>query len=114
MSTKLVNVAFFLAGTALICFENHESMLTTWETFAQELKACLGDSSFKKKRAKQTLSSHAQMPGETCTTHIEEILKLSAIVDANMSDKDKVRRLLRGISEDLYNVLIPKKHEHFF
>lgn len=107
-SAKLMNVAFFLAGTALLWFDNHERILTTWETFVEEFRTCFGDSCSKKKRAEQTLSRRAQLPGETCTTYIEEILKLCGIVNGNMSDEDKVGHLLKGIAEDVYNFLIAK------
>uniref|UniRef100_L7LYG4 CCHC-type domain-containing protein n=1 Tax=Rhipicephalus pulchellus TaxID=72859 RepID=L7LYG4_RHIPC len=109
-SAKLVNVAFFLAGTALLWFENHEHVLTTWQTFVEELKACFGDTSSKKKKAEQTLARRAQLPGETCTTYIEEVLKLCSIVNTNMSDEDKVGHLLKGIAEDVYSFLITKEN----
>ena len=88
---KLVNVAFFLAGTALLWFENHEHVLTTWPTFVEELKACFGDTSSKKKKAEQTLSRRAQLPGETCTTYIEEVLKLCGLREIRPSEQSSHR-----------------------
>ncbi|KAH8021631.1 hypothetical protein HPB51_016027 [Rhipicephalus microplus] len=73
---KLVNVVFFLAGTALLWFENLEHVLPTWDIFVKELKACFGDTSSTKKNAEQTLLRRTQLPGETCTTYIEQVLKL--------------------------------------
>ncbi|KAH8032553.1 hypothetical protein HPB51_026006 [Rhipicephalus microplus] len=107
---KLVNVVFFLTGTALLWFENHEHVLPTWDIFVKELKACFCDTSSMKKKAEQTLSRRAQLPGETCTTYIEEILKLCGIVNANMSDEDKVGHLLKGIAEDVYNFSVTKEN----
>lgn len=106
---QLDNVVFYLAGTALLWFENHEEALATWEQFVDEIKQCFGDSISKKKKAEQTLAQRAQIPGETCTTYIEEVLKLCTIVCPQMSDEDKVGHLLKGIAEDVYNFLITKE-----
>lgn len=109
---QLENVVFFLVGTASLWFDNHESALTTWDIFVDELKRCFGDSTAKVKQAEQTLSRRAQLPGETCTTYIEAVLKLCGIVSATMSDEDKVGHLLKGIAEDVYNFLITKEDLH--
>lgn len=107
-AVQLANVVFFLAGTALLWFENHEDTLATWDTFVNELKKCFSDTVSKKKRAEQTLAQRAQTPGETCTRYIEEVLKLCSLVSGTMSDEDKVGHLLKGIAEDVYNFLITK------
>ncbi|XP_049520780.1 uncharacterized protein LOC125944395 [Dermacentor silvarum] len=105
---QLTNVIFALSDTALMWFENHEELLTTWERFVHDLKECFGDSDAKKKRAEHTLAQRAQLPGETCTAYIEEILKLCKQANARMSEEDKVGHLLKGIAEDVYNFLIGK------
>lgn len=102
------NVPLFLEGTALMWYENHEENLTTWANFVDEIKKCFGDPTMKKKRAEQTLSQRAQVPGETCTMYIEEVLKLCKSVDPVMTDEDKVGHLLKGIAEDIYHYLIGK------
>lgn len=106
--TRLTNVPLFLEGTALVWFENHEETLATWEDFVDEVKSGFGDPSLKKKRSEQTLMQRAQVPGETCTIYIEEILKLCKSVDPRMKEEDKVGHLLKGIAEDVYNFLIGK------
>lgn len=106
---QLANVVFFLAGTALLWFDNHEAALTTWELFVDEITKCFADSISKKKKAEQTLAQRAQIPGETCTMYIEEVLKLCSLVSPDMSDEDKVGHLLKGIAEDVYNFLITKE-----
>ncbi|XP_075734723.1 uncharacterized protein LOC119187395 isoform X2 [Rhipicephalus microplus] len=105
---QLNHVVFSLTDTALMWYENHEDMFTTWERFVEEVQMCFGDSDAKKKRAEQTLSQRAQLPGETCTTYTEEILKLCKIVNGRMSEKDKVGHVLKGVAEDVYNFLIGK------
>ena len=107
--TKLEYVALFLTETTLIWYENHEESLTTWELFVEEMKQCFGDSDSKKKGAERTLAQRAQTPGETCTTYIEEVLKLCKIINPRMSEEDKVGHLLKGIAEDVYNFLIGRE-----
>lgn len=106
---QLRHVVFSLTDTALMWYENHEDMFTTWDRFVEEVQKCFGDSDSKKKRAEQTLAQRAQLPGETCTTYIEEILKLCKIVNTRMSEEDKVGHVLKGIAEDVYNFLIGKE-----
>lgn len=108
-ATKLANVVFFLAATALDWFDNHEDTLSSWATFTTEIKKNFGDESAKKKRAEQTLLHRAQVPGETCTAYIEAILKLCKLVNSRMLEEDKVGHLLKGIAEDVYNFLISKE-----
>ena len=108
-TAQLEHVVLFLTDTALVWFENHEESLTTWDRFAIEITDCFGDSTTKRKRAEQTLLQRAQVPGETCTTYIEAILKLCKTVDPRMSEEDKVGHLLKGIAEDVYNYLIAKE-----
>lgn len=107
---KLANVVFFLEATALLWYENHEDSLITWDRFIDEIKACFGDGSAKKKRAEQTLLQRAQVPGETCTTYIEDVIKLCKLVNPRMSEEDKVGHLLKGIAEDVYTYLISKEN----
>lgn len=109
-AAQLSHVVLSLTNTALLWYDNHEDTLTTWETFVEELKKCFGDSITKKKRAEHTLSQRAQLPGETCTMYIEEILKLCKLVNPSMTEEDKVGHLLKGIAEDVYQFLIAKEH----
>ncbi|XP_077547973.1 uncharacterized protein LOC144160607 [Haemaphysalis longicornis] len=108
-AAQLANVVFSLDETALTWFENNESKLTTWDRFVEEISARFGDSVGKKKQAEQTLLHRAQVPGETCTTYIEEVLKLCRLVDPQMSEDDKVGHLLKGIAKDVYNFLIGRE-----
>lgn len=107
---QLTNVGLFLKGTASVWYENHEESLTTWPKFVDEIRKCFGDPAAKKKRAEQTLMQRAQVPGETCTTYIEEVLKLCKVLDPRMTEEDKVGHLLKGIAEDVYQYLIAKEN----
>lgn len=92
----------------MVWYDNHADALTTWACFVEEIKKCFGDSDAKKKRAELTLAQRAQLPGETCTTFIEEVLKLCKTINPRMTEEDKVGHLLKGIAEDVYNFLIGK------
>lgn len=109
-AAQLSNVVFFLTDTALVWFDNNEETLTTWDRFVTEIKERFGDSATKKKRAEQTLLQRAQVPGETCLTFIEEVIKLCRMVDSRMPEEDKVGHILKGIAEDVYNFLITKEN----
>lgn len=107
---RLANIVFYLDGTALTWFENREGTetLATWERCVEEIRKRFGDSAAKKKKAEQILLQRAQVPGETCTTYIEDILKLCRVVDIRMPEEDRVGHVLKGIAEDVYNFLISK------
>lgn len=60
----------------------------------------------KRNVPERTLAQRAQSLAETCTTYIEEVLKLCKIVNPRMSQEDRVGHLLKGIAEDVYNFLI--------
>lgn len=47
---------FFLAGTALLWFDNNDDDLTTWDNFVEEIKKCFGDSLSIRKKVEQMLS----------------------------------------------------------
>ncbi|KAH7934644.1 hypothetical protein HPB51_028990 [Rhipicephalus microplus] len=105
----VLDVATHKLDTALVWFENHEESLTTWDHSAIQLTECFGDSTGKRKRAEQTLLQCAQVPGETCTTYSETILKLCKTANPHMSEEDKVGHFLEGIAEDVYTYLIGKE-----
>ncbi|KAH8035243.1 hypothetical protein HPB51_004484 [Rhipicephalus microplus] len=107
-ASQLLYVAFFLTDSALMWYENREETLTTWDRFVSEIKERFGDPTTIKKRAEQTLMQRAQVPGETCTTYIEEVIKLCRTIDPGMSEEDKVGHILKGIAEDVYSFLIAK------
>lgn len=92
---QLNNVGLSLKRTASVWFENYKESLTTWQKFIDKIKKCFGDPAAKRKRAEQTLMQRAQVPGKTCTTCIEEVLKLCKTLDPWMTEDDKVNHLLK-------------------
>ncbi|XP_075742282.1 uncharacterized protein LOC119169209 [Rhipicephalus microplus] len=107
-ASQLLYVLFFLTDTASMWYENREETLTTWDRFVSEIKERFGDPTMIKKRAEQTLMQRTQVPGKTCTTYIEEVIKLCRTIDSGMSEEDKVGHILKGIAEDVYSFLIAK------
>lgn len=109
-AAQLAYVVVYLVETALTWFENNEAKLTTWASFVEELRKSFGDPISRRKKAEQTLAQRAQVPGETCTAYIQEVLKLCSLVNPNMTEEDKVGHLLKGIAEDVYHFLIAKEN----
>lgn len=107
-TTKLANVVFFLKGTALQWFENHEATFTSWPVFCELITKLFGRPSQRKHYALQRLSTRAQTPGETCTCYVEDVLFLCRRVDTSMSEQDKVNHVMKGIADDIFNYLAPK------
>lgn len=107
-TAKLANVVFFLKGTALQWFENHETTLTSWSTFSDHIAKLFGRPSQRKHYALQRLSTRAQLPGETCTSYIEDVLFLCRRVDVAMTEADKVNHVMKGVADDIFNFLAPK------
>lgn len=64
-----------------------------------------GEFTAKNRRVEQTLLQQAQVAGQTCTTNIEEVLKLCRVVDPRMSEK-KDGHVLKGIVEDVRHIQI--------
>ncbi|XP_075723774.1 ATP-binding cassette sub-family C member 2-like [Rhipicephalus microplus] len=60
------------------------------------------DPAAKKKRVEQTLMQRVQVPGETCTTYIEKVLKLRKALDPWMTEEDK----------DATKVCVPNARAH--
>ncbi|KAH9384979.1 hypothetical protein HPB48_027015 [Haemaphysalis longicornis] len=82
------------------------SFVTVWLTnFGRDLTNRI----VSRTKAEHTLTQRAQVPGENCTTYIEEVLKLGGLVNPSMTDEEKVGNLLKCIVEDVYNYIITKE-----
>ncbi|KAH9379872.1 hypothetical protein HPB48_006112 [Haemaphysalis longicornis] len=73
----------------------HYQRVSKYNSFVNEFRASFRDTAAPKKKAEQTLAQKAQVPGETCTTCIEEVLKLCSLVNPSMPDEDKVGHVLK-------------------
>lgn len=104
--TKLTTAVFYLSDVAKLWYLNHEQEFDSWATFATRLKEVFGRPTMRQIVAERKLSSRAQQPTETFTSYIEDVLDLCRRVDINMTEPEKVRHLLKGIAEDVFQVIL--------
>ncbi|KAH9367548.1 hypothetical protein HPB48_001640 [Haemaphysalis longicornis] len=104
------NVVFSLDLTALVWYDNHEHRFDTWDSFLNKFRASFGDRLPERRRQSRLLRRELKFRVESCTTYIEEVLKLCSLVNPSMPDEDKVGHLHKGIAEDVYNYLITKEN----
>lgn len=105
---KLGIVMFYLTDVAKLWYKNHEADIPTWTTFKTSIAAVFGRPGVRKLRAEQRLRSRSQQTGETFTSYIEDILDLCRRVNPTMSEADKVRHIMKGISDDAFQMLLSK------
>ncbi|CAN7950448.1 unnamed protein product, partial [Ixodes hexagonus] len=103
---KLRNAIFYLADVAKIWFTNHEDEIATWPDFKTHLVEIFGKPSDRKASAERKLAARLQSLNETSTSYIEDVLALCRRVDKDMTEADRVRHVMKGISEEAFNVLL--------
>ncbi|CAN7944753.1 unnamed protein product, partial [Ixodes hexagonus] len=104
-ATKLNNAVFYLSDVANLWFKNHEATLATWEEFTTKIKEVFGRPAVRKLTAERKLNNRVQQPEETFTAYIEEVLQLCRRSNPDMTEKQKVNHILKGISEDAFQLL---------
>lgn len=104
-SAKLSFVPFLLKGPARIWFDNHCASFRNWAEFIVSFRQAYINDSAIRARATHELRSRAQLAGETCHEYVQAILRLCRDVDGNMKEEDKVRHIMKGISESVYYFL---------
>lgn len=104
-ATKLNNAVFYLSDVANLWFKNHEAVLTTWEEFTAKIKEVFGRPAVRKLTAERKLNIRVQQPEETFTAYIEEVLQLCRRSNPDMTEKQKVNHILKGIAEDAFQLL---------
>ncbi|UYV79719.1 K02A2.6-like [Cordylochernes scorpioides] len=100
----LANVYFYLNGTALKWFENNEETIRNWEEFTTQLESVFGKSESLRLLAEKKL----KIRGESTEFYMQDVLRLCKEVDLQMSEEDKISRLMKGIVEELYQALLPR------
>ncbi|UYV77687.1 K02A2.6-like [Cordylochernes scorpioides] len=88
---KLANVVFYLNGTAGRWFDNNEESLNSWRSFEDAFRGV-----------------QAQKAEESSESYIQEILSLCHQVNPRMEEGELVAHIIKGISEDTYQVLVAK------
>lgn len=107
-TAKLNNVIFYLSNVAHLWFKNHEKDFTTWSAFKAALIDVFGRPAVRQLRAEQRLRQRAQQPGESFTSYIEDVLDLSKRVNASMPESDRIKHILKGIDDDVFQMLLAK------
>lgn len=104
-SMKLLNVSFYLSDVAKTWFLNHEDAIPDWPQFTTQIRQIFGTvgagpTSFQKK-----LETRVQLPGETYTSYIEDVLALCRRVNNGMVEAERVGHILKGIGSFAYAAL---------
>ncbi|CAN8031039.1 unnamed protein product, partial [Ixodes persulcatus] len=103
---KLRNAIFYLSDVAKIWFTNHEDEIVTWLLFKTQLAEIFGKPANRKAVAERKLAARIQSSGETYTSYIEDVFALFRRFDKDMSEAYRVRHVMKGISEEAFNVLL--------
>ncbi|CAN7951213.1 unnamed protein product, partial [Ixodes pacificus] len=103
---KLRNAIFYISDVAKIWFTNHEDEIATWLQFKTQLAEIFGKPTNRKAIAERKLAARIQTSSETYTSYIEDVLSLCRRCDKDMSEADRVRHVIKGISEEAFNVLL--------
>ncbi|UYV71155.1 hypothetical protein LAZ67_8001928 [Cordylochernes scorpioides] len=60
-------------------------------------------------RAKDNLQNQAQKSTESCESYIQDVLSLCRQVNPDMTKEEKVAHLMKGVVEDVYQVILIKE-----
>ncbi|UYV66446.1 hypothetical protein LAZ67_4001706 [Cordylochernes scorpioides] len=104
----LANAIFFLAGTARQWYENNENVLTSWEVFQRALGETFGQREEEIKKAEGLLKIRAQKANESSESYIQDVLYLCQLIDPRMDNETKLGNLMKGVAEDVYQILIAR------
>lgn len=105
---KLTNVIFYLTDVARLWFRNHSPDLTTWSAFRTAFVELFGRPELRKLRAEQRLRGRAQRSGESYTSYIEDVVALCRRINQSMAEAEKIKHILKGVSDDAFQMLIAK------
>ncbi|UYV66564.1 K02A2.6-like [Cordylochernes scorpioides] len=106
---KLANAPFFLEGTAGQWYDNNEEGIDSWDMFKEMFSWTFDNSGVLLRRAKDNLQSRAQKSTESCESYIQDVLSLRRQENPNMSKEEKVAHLMKGVVEDVYQVILIKE-----
>lgn len=108
-SMRLANVVFYLTETARQWYENNEETLTSWEKFKTTFNETFSRTEDVQSQAEEILRFRAQRPTETSESYIQDVLELCRKVDPKMTEDQKVSHLMKGIADDLYQILLNRE-----
>ncbi|UYV78557.1 hypothetical protein LAZ67_16001995 [Cordylochernes scorpioides] len=101
-----------LIGTARKWFENNEETSTSWDDFQRALGEAFGQQEDVIKEAESLLKNRAQKVKESSEAYIQDVLYLCQVLNPRMDDETKLGHLMKGVAEDIYQILIAKDVEN--
>ncbi|CAF4297143.1 unnamed protein product [Rotaria sp. Silwood2] len=107
-TNRLDLISYSLRGDASQWFRNNKSVLTSWDTFVQEIKKAF-TSSFSEELAFKTLESYTQGEKQSVRNFFNEALKLCKKADPNMSESTKLKTLLNKVKPSMQLEIRKKK-----
>lgn len=102
---KLHNVYYSLEEAARTWFENNEADMSTWQEFRQRLLKTYV-SIDRKEKAEAALHARIQCPNESVAMYAEDMARLFRRADSSMADDKKVRHLMRGVKQEIFDGLV--------
>lgn len=102
---KLQTARFYLTKVAETWYQNNHGGIYDWADFTEKLRRIFGTPSARSDGAKRALEARWQRSDETYVSYIEDVLALCHRVSPDMSEADKVRHILKGITESAFNAL---------
>lgn len=107
----LANVIFYLTGTARQWFDNNEDTFADWTTFKISLTNTFCRTEDLKRKAETLLHTRAQQIGESSESYTQDVLSLCRKVNPSMPEDEKIAHLMKGITEDLYQILSAQDYD---
>lgn len=80
-------------------------MLTPWDICAAELKRAF-TSQHRRQRAADLLQTRVQAPNKSVTSSVEDVLRLSARVDQQVTEAKKLCFLMKGVKCETFGGLV--------
>ncbi|KAM7315715.1 hypothetical protein ISCGN_005498 [Ixodes scapularis] len=105
-ANKLANIIFYFTDVAKTWYLNHETEWHTWEAFTTRAKEIFGRPENRRATAERRLNFRVQQQGESYTAYIEDVLRLCRRANEQMQEGERVRHLLKGISEEAFAMFL--------
>ncbi|XP_077532421.1 uncharacterized protein LOC144144791 [Haemaphysalis longicornis] len=106
--TKRANVGYSLTQIAERWFLNNDADMTTWSAFKTRFLEVFGRPAVRKLKAEQSLRGRVQLPDETYTSYIEDVVDLCRRVNPAMPESEKIKHVLKGIEDGAFQMLLSK------
>ncbi|UYV76604.1 hypothetical protein LAZ67_14001432 [Cordylochernes scorpioides] len=106
---KLANAPFFLEGTAGRWYDINEEGIDSWDMLKEMFSRTFDNSGVLLRRAKDNLQNRVQKSRESCEFYIQDVLSLCRQVNPDMTKEEKVAHLMKGVVEDVYQVILVKE-----